>query len=422
MSSTAAAWADVRVVLRGPFRILAIGRFLDSVGSGLTMSLLVVYLAGVRGLPILTATLVLSWMAVIGLALTPMAGTLTDRFGPRRVMLAAVAIEACGVGLTAFVTNAPQAFAVATLLAVGGSGIWGPASTFTARMVPDEQRPTAFAVGFMLLNLGLGVGGLIAATIVDISRPSTFQLLYFIDALTYGALWIAVFVLRGHGGPSPASADHAPGRWSQVLRDSRVMGLIAVSLLLLLCGYGSMEAGLSIYITNVAGESERLIGVVFLANTLTIVVCQLFILGWIRGRSRVRMIGVTGLLWGVAWLIIVPSPAAGTAVGALMLILFAVVFALGESVWSPTVPALVNSIAPDHLRGRYNSAQSLTWSLSAMLAPLPAGLLIGGGHGQAWALIIGLGCLVAGLAAQLLRRRLTPGEDGREASQPARAA
>jgi len=59
MSSAATAWADVRLVLRGPFRILAVERFLDSVGSGLTMSLLVVYLAEVRGLPILTATLVL---------------------------------------------------------------------------------------------------------------------------------------------------------------------------------------------------------------------------------------------------------------------------------------------------------------------------------------------------------------------------
>ena len=51
MSSAATAWADVRLVLRGPFRVLAVGRFLDSVGSGLTMSLLVVYLAEVRGLP-----------------------------------------------------------------------------------------------------------------------------------------------------------------------------------------------------------------------------------------------------------------------------------------------------------------------------------------------------------------------------------
>ena len=413
MSSTATAWADVRGVLQGPYRILAVGRLLDSVGSGLTMSLLVVYLAEVRGLPILTATLVLSWMAVVGLVVTPVAGTCTDRYGPRPVMLTAVVIEAVGVFLTAFVANAPSAFAVATLVSLGGAGIWGPAMTFTARLVREDQRPTAFALNFMLLNLGLGIGGLVAAFIVDIARPVTFQWLYFIDAATYAALWVAMFLLRGHGGPSPASPGDEKEGWGRVLRDGRLLGLIAVALVLLICGYGSMEAGLSIYITRVADESERLIGIVFLANTLTIVVAQILVLGWLRGRSRVRMIGVTALLWGIAWLLIIPAPLAGRVAGAALLIAFGVVFALGESVWSATIPALVNGIAPDHLRGRYNSAQSLTWALSSMLAPIPAGLLIGGGLGMLWATVVGLGCLVAGAGAQLLRQRLTPEEDGR---------
>ena len=96
-----------------------------------------------------------------------------------------------------------------------------------------------------------------------------------------------------------------------------------------------------------------------------------------------------------------------------MLIGFAVVFAIGESVWSPTVPALVNSIAPDHLRGRYNSAQSLTWSLGSMIAPLSAGLLIGSGRGVLWAALTAVGCAAAGLGAQRLRRQLSPAEDGR---------
>ena len=413
MTASVSALADVRSVLRGPFRVLAIGRLFDSIGSGLTMSLLVVYLAEVRGLPILTATLVLSWMAVIGLGATPIAGTLTDRFGPRRVMLVAVLLEATGVGLTAFVTDAMSAFAVATLVALGGAGTWGPASTFIARLVPEHQRPTAFAVNFMLLNLGLGIGGLIAATIVDIARPETFQVLYAVDALTYLAFWVAILALRGLGGPSPRAPEESGGGWGVVLRDRRVLGLISVSLVLLICGYASMEAGVSIYITSVADESERLIGIVFLVNTLTIVIGQLFILGWVSGRSRVRMIGLTALLWAVAWLCLVPAPFAGRVVAAVLLILYAAIFALGESVWSPTIPALVNAIAPDHLRGRYNSAQSLTWSMSSVLAPILAGTLIGGGHGVLWAAVIAAGCLVAGLAAQRLRGSLTPAEDGR---------
>ena len=147
MTRVASTWGDVRGVLHGPFKILAVGRFLDSLGSGLTMSLLVVYLAEVRGLPILTATLVLSWMAVIGLAATPIAGTLTDRFGPRPVMLIAVLVEGVGTMLIAFVTDAVSAFAVATVIALGASGIWGPISTLTARIVEPEQRPTASGAG-----------------------------------------------------------------------------------------------------------------------------------------------------------------------------------------------------------------------------------------------------------------------------------
>lgn len=191
------------------------------------------------------------------------------------------------------------------------------------------------------------------------------------------------------------------------------MSVIAVSLVLLTCGYGSMEAGLSIYITAVAGESERIIGIVFLANTVTIVLGQLFVLGWLRGRSRVRMMGLTAALWAIAWMLIVPAPAVGLVAGAVLFIGFAIIFAIGESVWSPTVPALVNSVAPEHLRGRYNSAQSLTWSLGAMIAPLSAGLLIGSGRGVLWAALTAVGCAAAGLGAQRLRRRLSPAEDGR---------
>lgn len=407
-------WTEIRVVLDGPYRRLAVGRFLDSLGSGLTMSLLVVYLVDVRHIDIFIASLVLTWMAVIGFVVTPVMGTATDRWGPRRVLLAGVALEACGVALTGFVTTAPMAFAVASIVAFGASGVWGPLNTFTAQIVPEEKRTTAFAISFMLLNLGLGLGGLMAAFIVNIEQPGTFQLLYFIDALTYVFLWIAVVTMKGLGGPVSTAATRSEGEgWGVALRDSRLVGLIIVSLALVMLGYGSMEAGLSLFITNVAGESPKLIGVVFLANTLVIVICQLFVLAWIKGRSRVRMIGLAGFLWGIAWLLIVPTGVVSPAVAVVLFIGFAAVFAVGESVWSPTVPALVNAIAPDHLRGRYNSAQSLTWTLGSMFAPIFSGLLIAAGRGVLWAAIVGLGCLVAALAAQRLRTRLTPTEDGR---------
>lgn len=75
----------------------------------------------------------------------------------------------------------------------------------------------------------------------------------------------------------------------------------------------------------------------------------------------------------------------------------------------------MNAFAPEHLRGRYNSAQSLTWNLGAMAAPLLSGILIGAGRGALWAVLVAVGCVVAAVFAQTLRPLLTATQDGREA-------
>jgi len=81
--------------------------------------------------------------------------------------------------------------------------------------------------------------------------------------------------------------------------------------------------------------------------------------------------------------------------------------------WSPVGPALINDIAPEHLRGRHNAAFGLTWGLSSAPAPLLAGLFLGSTHAHAWPFAIALGALVGGAVLTSLQRRLTPQEDGR---------
>jgi len=55
--------------------------------------------------------------------------------------------------------------------------------------------------------------------------------------------------------------------------------------------------------------------------------------------------------------------------------------ALGETFVAPTVPAIVNDLAPDRLRGRYNGAFTLAWTSSFIVGPLLAGFALGAGHG-----------------------------------------
>jgi MFS family permease len=53
------------------------------------------------------------------------------------------------------------------------------------------------------------------------------------------------------------------------------------------------------------------------------------------------------------------------------------IFGIGEMIWSPILPSIVNQLAPDHLRGRYNSASAATWQVGQIAGPVFAGLMLG---------------------------------------------
>ena len=422
--SVSAAFNDVRRIAHGPMRRLFVGQFLNALGNGLTLALLIVYLHEVRDISVSVATSLLAWQAVLALIISPLTGTLVDRVGPRRVLLGAVLIEAVGIYGYGHVDNARDAFWTMTVVAIGGAGIWGPSSALTARLVPSQDRATAFGFGFMLLNLGLGLGGLISATIIDLDDPGTFRMLYTLSAAAYVALFVAVLSMGNVGGlpaeepeesagATPVETSRPDGGWLDVLRDRSLLRYALAGLLMLTFGYGSIDAGLSLFMTSSVGLSEHFIGVVFAANTAVIVVAQLFVLGIVKGRSRSRMIAAVGLMWGMAWLLFASAlgmPVAWSKV--VVLVLAMGVFAIGETLWSPVAPALLNDLAPEHLRGRYNAFQSVLWGVSGALGPVITGLFLSADHGLMWTLALALGCMLAALIALQLRHHLTPQQDG----------
>lgn len=425
--SLSASVQDVRRIAHGPVRRLFIGQFLNALGNGLTLALLIVYLSTVRGIPLGVATGLLAWQAVLALLISPISGTLVDRFGPRQVLMVAVLIEAVGIYSYASVTTTTQAFLAMTVVAIGGAGIWGPSSALTARIVAPSDRPTAFGFGFMLLNLGLGLGGLISSTIVDLDDPSTFVRLYTFTALTYLLLFVAVLSMGDVGrrpvldNPSAGAAENGPptedleqedpGSWLEVLKDRNLLRFAAAGLLMLTFGYGSIDAGASVFITEFVGLEARYIGVVFAANTGVIVVSQLFVLSAIKGRSRARVLAGVGVMWAGSWLLFGSALTIDGWIAVGLLILAMSVFAIGETMWSPTAPALLNDLAPEHLRGRYNAFQSVLFGVSGALGPLLTGLFLSARLGGVWTATLAVGCLLAATIALRLRRQLTPLQD-----------
>ena len=395
-------------------RRILLGIALNAAGSGLTLSLFMVYLTDIRGISATTVGMILAWEAVVGLSVTGPVGALIDRLGPIRLMIPGIVLQALGVAALSWVHTPAQAFGVATYISITGSSIWPAQSTLLAQLTEPEERDRSFGLSFMFLNLGFGVGGVFGTLIVRDHVASTYELLYRIDGLTYLTLAIAVWSVRANARTVHEAIDRTrdSGGYSQVLSDRRVWLMLAGGIVMFTCGYGAQSSGVPLFATEQAHLSVRWLGVVFGANTFLIAVLQPWMIQWVRGRSRTHMVALVGVAWAVSWVVLGMS---ALFLPVVMLCLGQVVFAVGETIWAPVGPALINAIAPDDLRGRYNAVMGLQWGISGVAGPAITGAMLGYGLSTQWWLVMGAGSLIGSALWLVLHSRLDPVTDGRVA-------
>ncbi len=417
--------AEYRELLVGPARRYFLATLIGALGTGLVISLNVIYIHDVRHHSIGFATLLMTAGALIVLTLSPMVGSLVDRIGPRWIILAAVAFAVAGQTWYAIASTTWEIMGAMVLQSASGSAIWGPSSVLLTRIIPAEQRQAAFGFNFGMVNFGIGIGGFVSMSVVSLSHPMTFTYLYLGTAVMWAAMGVAYFSLRHHGGPLvevPTKVEGERGGWHQVIRDRRMVHLVLSSLVLLISGYGSVEAGFAIYVVNVDHVSVKAVGLIFAFNTFTIVFVQHLALRFIEGRSRTRVMGAVGALWALSWTMVGVSAHVAVWGALALLCISTAIFAVGETLWSPVSPALVNDIAPEHLRGRYNAASGLTWGTAGMLAPAITGIILESHFEKWWPVLVAGGSLVGATAVMTLRHSLTATEDGRDAPSEAFAS
>lgn len=396
---------------------LLVGVGLNALGGGLTLSLLLVYLTQIRDIPTSQATLTLSIMALVSFAVTGPVGTLVDKYGPQPVMLVGLVVEATAVGLWSQVHSIRDAYLVGILAAIGGSSIWPPQSAMIARITPPEHRQRVYGIQFMLLNAGLGAGGLVGSLMVIANDAASFERLYYLNAASYVSYFLIALTLKvGRGPETHPEEEISEGGYREVFQDRAMVRLSLSSLLMLVSGYASIEAGLSLFATVHVGLSPKWLGVIFGVNTATIVLAQTFVLKWSHRKSRSRLLTGVGLLWAVSWVVVALSVPTGGVTAVILLCISQFIFALGETLWSPIAPALANELAPANLRGRYNALSSLQWNVANAVGPLIAALTLGQDLAYLWIGVLLLGCLIAAILMSKLSQILTAEQDGRVAT------
>ncbi|MBQ1029568.1 MFS transporter [Micromonospora parva] len=405
-------------------RRLLIGTLLSAIGRGLTLPFLFIYFTDVRGLTDTRAGLVIGWYGAVTLALSPLGGTLIDRFGARRVVVPCLLIEAIGTGSLALVNSTGSAVLVMTVIAVGSSAIWSGQNTILASLTGDDERQRVFGLNFALLNLGIGIGGMTSGAIVDTARPGTFQIIYVLDAVSYlmPALILLTLPGVGHRLVRPRTGgEPSAGGYLTVLRDRPFRRLVIFGLILTTCGYAQIEVGFAAYAVRVVEVTPQVVAWALAANTVMIVLAQLLVLRRIEGRSRTGALAVVGAVFAGAWLVLGAGglvSAENAVFAALCVVACSAIFGFGETMLSPVMPALTNALATDELRGRYNAMSSMIFGISGVIGPVTAGPLLGAAHGSVWVATVVGGCLIASLVALSLRRLLTAEQDGVATTAP----
>jgi MFS family permease len=376
---------------------------LEFLGTGLVLPFHVVYLHEVRGFPLSDVGLLLGLPPLMGLLVVGPGGLAIDRLGARRIQLGVLCLLVLGDTTLAFATTRPMAAVALSLNGIAFGMSWPAWQSLVASVIPAPLRQRYFGVNFTLLNLGIGVGGIVGGLFVDTSEPRTFQTIYLGDAVSYlPALLLLLGPLRHVAARSaPVPADEAsPTGYLAVLRSPAMATMTLLSFVSSFVGYSQLNAGMPAYARGIGEVSTRALGLAFAANTLVIVVLQLVVLQRIEGRRRTRVIAVMGAVWACSWLLLGLSGLVPGTVGATILVTgCASVFAFGETLLQPTIPALVNDLAPDHLRGRYNALSSGSFQLAAVIAPPISGVLIGHALGDVYIGLLIAGSLLCGLLA-----------------------
>ncbi|MFE9101552.1 MFS transporter [Actinomadura geliboluensis] len=151
---------------RGLVPLLA---FLGVMGYSLSMAVVTPALPQIQeglGTTPAGAAWALTAMTLSAAVATPVVGRLGDLYGPRRVLLAVLAVATLGMVVAALAPSVPVMLAGRVLGGIGG-GVYPLAYTIIRDVVPASQ--TASAVGLMSSMLGLGgaVSWCLAGPIID---------------------------------------------------------------------------------------------------------------------------------------------------------------------------------------------------------------------------------------------------------------
>ena len=381
---------------RGPKRVFTAATLVTSFGFGLILAASALYFTRVVHLSTGQVGAGLSIAGLVGLIAGVPVGDLADRYGPREVMLSAMAVQAVTTFSYIFIRNFVGFFIVVTLDMLAMTASMAADGALNRRVGGEDA--TKFRASLRAVaNLGISFGSIGCGIAVQIDTPDSYRALIIANALM--SLCGAVVVSRlPHYEPLPK--DESGPRWG-ALTDRPFIAYTAVSGAMSI-QYGVLMFLLPLWLVLHTHAPRWSIALFTLINTVLCVLFQVRVGRDVhtthQGGAAMRRSGVIFLVSCAAF-----GFAAGLPGWAALLLLAAAtaVHTYGELWFAASTFALDISLAPANAQGQYQGLVGIGFGAGQAAAPVVLiGLCLSLGR-AGW---IGLGVAFAllGLLAPLV--------------------
>ncbi|MFH1108442.1 MAG: MFS transporter [Planctomycetota bacterium] len=388
--------------------VLCLGTFINRAGAFVVL-FLTFYLQEELQLGGIFATQAIGFFGLGTFLAALIGGQLADTIGRKTVMLISL-LGGASILLAFGHIRYPPLILAATALFAFLMDMYRPAvSAMISDIVSVEQRPHAFGLMYIAINLGAAVAPLVGGLLAT----RAFAWLFWGDAATSaayaGIIALCVretLVREPRGGIDSAnsakgpfhSAVHAYGR---MLHDGPYVRFCLGTLFLSFVYMQSIST-FPLYLKSLSLGPE-VYGRAISLNGLLVVLLQVPMTHLVTKFNRVRMIVFAALTTGLGFGL------NGLAATPLAFSLTVVVWTIGELMQSPLVPSIVSDLAPADLRARYFGLLTMCYSGGNLIAgPLGGWVLVRFGGGWLWGGCVGIGLLSAALYASVRVRAPTP--------------
>jgi len=369
----------------------------DTVGSGLFMPITLLYFIAMTDLSLVQVGTALSLSAVLTMPGAFVIGSLVDRFGPRRMMLAGNLVQAAGMVAYLWADSLLAVALWTALLNLGRQSFWGSFGNVVTTISAPGEREVWFGFLQAVRNLGYSVGGVLAGVALQIGTDMAYQSVVVVNAVTFLLAFVLLLDVPDHRA---AHVDDAPVEgWGVVLRDGAYLRLVAGQFGFV-AGMMVLNFALPVYVAETIELPGWVVGAIFTLNTAMVGLCQGLVVRRMNGQVRARMMGLAQVAFVAGYALFVVAGWLPVWLAVVAMLVGVAVYTGGELAGGPVFSATAAEAAPDHLRGRYLGLFQLSWGIGGAVTPIAFTWLLAHGQTTLWWVL----ALVAVVSAAYLQR------------------